>query len=358
MTFQNIVLPGKRLLDGDAINDLANLINFASTYSLTALAGGGRPGATQLNNGLNQVTTVASGADSVVLPSAVKGSLVYVINDGASAMQVFALGSDTIDGTAGATGVSQAAGASSWYVCPKNAVWYSQGISGGAGSFTTLTASGNVTFDGANAAIDMSPTGTGTVTIDPATASTMDNVTIGATTPKPVTSTTLTATGAVALSPANLNVVISPTGTGLVTINPATLGSMDHVTIGSGTPAAVTGSYVTATLYVDESVGDALTAAGTTRADALQLAKQINNVTTAAAGTGVILPSVANAGVGAIVTIFNAGANLIQVYGSGSDTIDGVAAATGVPLTNAKRCQFFATAAATWISAQLGVVSA
>ena len=107
--------------------------------------------------------------------------------------------------------------------------------------------------------------------------------------------------------------------------------------------------------YFIRSVGNALTAAGTTRTDALQLAKEVNNVTTAAASTGVILPVGV---IGMRITIFNAGANLIQVYASASETIDTVAGATGVPLTNAKRCDYFFVAANTWISAQLGVISA
>lgn len=110
--------------------------------------------------------------------------------------------------------------------------------------------------------------------------------------------------------------------------------------------------------YVANSVGNALTAVGTNRATSLALTKQVNNVTSAAGGTGVTLPSVTAAGIGSEITIFNAGANLIQVYGAGSDTIDGVAAATGVPLTNTKRCLYRAVAAATWVSAQLGVISA
>lgn len=127
---------------------------------------------------------------------------------------------------------------------------------------------------------------------------------------------------------------------------------------GTSALAAVTATSVTTSTYAAQSVGNALTAAGTTRADALQLAKQINNVTTAAAGTGVILPASASAGIGAIIVVFNAGANAMQVYGAGSDTIDGVAGSTGVPLTNAKRCMYILVAANTWVSAQLGVVSA
>lgn len=104
-----------------------------------------------------------------------------------------------------------------------------------------------------------------------------------------------------------------------------------------------------------ESVANALTASGTTRADALALTKKINNVTTAAAGTGVILPAAA---IGQTVIVFNGGANAIKVYGAGSDTIDGTAGATGVTLTNAKRAAFICVAANTYISAQLGAVSA
>lgn len=46
----------------------------------------------------------------------------------------------------------------------------------------------------------------------------------------------LTATGAVTLSPANQPVVLSPTGTGVVTINPNTVGSINKVNIGATTP--------------------------------------------------------------------------------------------------------------------------
>lgn len=128
--------------------------------------------------------------------------------------------------------------------------------------------------------------------------------------------------------------------------------------IGGVTPASITGSQIISTGYIQGSVGNALTAAGTNQATGLQLAATVNNVTTAAASTGVILPSAATAGIGAIVYIYNAGASAIKVYGAGSDTIDATAGATGVTLTNTKRCAYTVVAAATWISAQLGVVSA
>lgn len=108
------------------------------------------------------------------------------------------------------------------------------------------------------------------------------------------------------------------------------------------------------------STATGLTAAGSNQATALALTKQINVITTAAASTGVTLPAASTVGVGGFVVIFNAGANAIKVYGAvgSSDTIDGVAAATGVTLTNALRCEYYVTAAGVWRSAQLGAVSA
>ena len=53
------------------------------------------------------------------------------------------------------------------------------------------------------------------------------------------------ASTAITMSPASANVVMSPTGTGLVTINPATLGSINNMTVGATT--ASTGAFTTLT---------------------------------------------------------------------------------------------------------------
>lgn len=115
---------------------------------------------------------------------------------------------------------------------------------------------------------------------------------------------------------------------------------------------------ITANAFFQSGTATGLTAAGTTRANALALTKAINVITTAAASTGAVLPSAATVGVGGSVIVFNDGASAIKVYAAGSDTIDTVAGATGVTLSNAKRCEYWVTAALTWESAQLGVVSA
>jgi hypothetical protein len=120
--------------------------------------------------------------------------------------------------------------------------------------------------------------------------------------------------------------------------------TIDGATIGGTTPAAGTFTYAMT------SRGNALTAAGSTRADALQLAATVNNITTAAASTGVILPVGV---VGMEIWVYNNGANSVQVYASASETINGTAGATGVALANAKVAVYHFMAANTWVGATL-----
>lgn len=136
----------------------------------------------------------------------------------------------------------------------------------------------------------------------------------------------------------------------------ATAGLNPGGTAFSGASVTVTGN-VTADGYVVGSAATGLTAVGTNRATALQLAAQINNVTGGATGTGVVLPDLSGAP-GADVIVFNENSSAIKVYATGSQTIDGTAGSTGVTLTNAKRCIYFMISATAWISAQLGVASA
>jgi hypothetical protein len=117
--------------------------------------------------------------------------------------------------------------------------------------------------------------------------------------------------------------------------------TLQSLQIAAGTTSTKSPEYFGPPL-IFESVGEALTAAGTTQATALQLAAELNRITTCAAGAGVILPSTAitptsgpnagviNPGVGQTIMVINHGANSLQVYGSGSDLINDVAGATGV----------------------------
>ena len=91
--------------------------------AITARAGGGQASATAITASLVNVGVCATAADSVQLPLAVAGASIYIRNNGAASMQVFAANgsTDTINGTAGATGVAQAAATGRLYFCTVSA---------------------------------------------------------------------------------------------------------------------------------------------------------------------------------------------------------------------------------------------
>lgn len=72
---------------------------------------------------------------------------------------------------------------------------------------------------------------------------------------------TLSVTSGFTASPANLNDVFSPTGTGTVTIAPGTLGTIDNMTIGGVTPAA--GTFTTLNASTTITAGVAASTSGT-----------------------------------------------------------------------------------------------
>jgi len=110
-------------------------------------------------------------------------------------------------------------------------------------SFNGLTSTNTTILSPANATVTISPTGTGTVTIAPATVGSIDNVNVGATTAATGRFTTLTTTSTATLSPANASVLLQPTGTGTVSITPATAGTINNMSIGATT--ATTGRFTT-----------------------------------------------------------------------------------------------------------------
>lgn len=128
---------------------------------------------------------------------------------------------------------------------------------------------------------------------------------------------------------------------------------------GGSEAANVSGPIFTVSGWLAGSVSAALSAQGLASiGGALALVSQYNFVESATSAQGVVLPASAVTGVGSSVAIFNSSLNNITVYGNGADTIDGVAATTGVTISLGKRCEFILKAAATWISAQWGATSA
>lgn len=95
--------------------------------AVTARAGGTRASATKLTCAVNRIATCATAADSVSLPPAAGGQVIYLQNSGAAACQVFAdpATSDTINGVAAATGISLAVGGKASFASPGPGVWFS-----------------------------------------------------------------------------------------------------------------------------------------------------------------------------------------------------------------------------------------
>jgi hypothetical protein len=119
---------------GDALNKaIANgLRNYQD--AITALAGGGAAGAPLLALGVNKITTVANANDSVQLPPSgtAGGGAVVVANTSGASLQVFANSAsslptgvlDTINGTAGATGVAVGNGKTAIFWTTAAGAWF------------------------------------------------------------------------------------------------------------------------------------------------------------------------------------------------------------------------------------------
>lgn len=112
---------------------MAGLFYELAQNGIVANPGGGQTNATQITGQTARVTTVATLGDSVKLPPALAGLEVLLINRGANAMQVFGAGTDTIDGVATATGVSQMQNSTCIYTCAVNGAWETEGLATGFG---------------------------------------------------------------------------------------------------------------------------------------------------------------------------------------------------------------------------------
>lgn len=107
---------GIGLQSGDALQKLALLIG-STQNNITAQADGTKANATQITGVKAHVSTSAGAADSVLLPPGYPGLEITIFNGGASSIQVFGFGLDTINGIATGTGVTQNNAISAVYTC-------------------------------------------------------------------------------------------------------------------------------------------------------------------------------------------------------------------------------------------------
>jgi hypothetical protein len=107
---------GVGLQSGDALQKLAQLIG-GTQNNITAQADGTKANATQITACKAHVATSAGAGDSVLLPPGYPGLEVTIFNGGASSIQVFGAGLDTINDIVTGTGVTQNNGISAVYTC-------------------------------------------------------------------------------------------------------------------------------------------------------------------------------------------------------------------------------------------------
>lgn len=128
-------------------------------------------------------------------------------------------------------------------------------VVGGVGIEGRLTANNavidnNLTASGTDAIITFAPTSGGYVTINPQTTGTIDNMTIGSSTPVDATFVNVTITNTMTISGSG-NVGLTPDGN--LVLNPTLSGDMNNIYIGNSTPRGAT--FTTANVQYDFLLG-------------------------------------------------------------------------------------------------------
>lgn len=108
----NVPVPNIPLFGGlgnQSFADIAHNVGaLTNEYGITATASGSQSTSYLLSGGYAQIATVASGNDGLLLPPGQPGMFQWIKNDGANTLKVFGSGTDKINGTAAATGVTVA----------------------------------------------------------------------------------------------------------------------------------------------------------------------------------------------------------------------------------------------------------
>lgn len=128
-TTSNILISNSSGTQTIATGNVAMTVGYlqeSAVNALTAHVGGGQGSALALTRQINRVTTVASSGDSVLLPVALAGRVVTVINAAAAnAMDVFPQSGEIINALSANTALSVAANKCINFYCAVNGTWNS-----------------------------------------------------------------------------------------------------------------------------------------------------------------------------------------------------------------------------------------
>jgi hypothetical protein len=289
--------------------------------AITAHAGGTKSAALALKPtcSFHDVTTVATAADSILLPPAKEGEFHFVKNSAAAnAMQVFGQGTDTIDSVATGTGVSQLAGDGVMYYCLVPGNWLRIGGVSATEVFSAIT---TATLNA-----------TTSITVTSANASALAVGRLGATTPA------FSVDASTATQVAGLKVTGAATG-GTVAVVATDSGADASLTInakGAGTIGI--GSVSTGAVTITPALGVSSTITGTSAsASALAVGRlgattpALNvDASTATSVTGLKVKSAAAAGGLAVSTTSSATDESLTIDAKGSGTVTINGTATGI----------------------------
>lgn len=96
---------------------------YSSTSGIVAHAGGGQTSAVPLKSYINQISTCVSAGDSVMLPKAVTGSNLIVVNAGAQNLGVYPDLGDAANGGSVNASVTVNAGSTAIFFCALAGDW-------------------------------------------------------------------------------------------------------------------------------------------------------------------------------------------------------------------------------------------
>lgn len=131
VVFPTFFVPGFQEPLGENLNTAATSAMVSVQDTITATASGTQANAFVLKAIASRVNTVGTSGDSVQIPFAVAGMQRIIRNDSATSLTVYspvgnnpATGTtDTINGTAGATGVAVAGNKQANFICFTNGAW-------------------------------------------------------------------------------------------------------------------------------------------------------------------------------------------------------------------------------------------
>lgn len=322
----------------------------ASSDALTAV-GTNQAGALLLTSNLNTISTsTATSApwNGVRLPASSPSMQVTIVNNSANPIQVYGLGTDTINGVATGTGVTMPAKSVDIFTCTAAGAWYAEVGIGFAGSLPTDSFTDNITAVGNSQANGYQLT------------TEINRITAGAAT-----------TGVILpLAVAGLEITVVNKSANSIHVYGAGTDTIDDVATATGvvqmagstvvyycTSSAAGGKWYANGIgtgfsgqYFTVLAQDGVTATGTNQAGAAATSGMLTRVSTTTNTTapfnGVSLPASAP---GMEVVILNTAAAPIQVYGAGTDTINGIVTTTGVSQGVGVVGTYTCTAAGNWV---------